>query len=174
MEEKKSFVLYFNLMELLNFLTFQQRGELITAIFEYVREGEVQTKLDAPTEIVFTSVRLHLDRDRETYFERCRQNRENGKKGGRPKKSEKTERLFEKAKKPDNDNENGGENENENENENGYDNGGGNENDRAPRRVEFLPPTELPPPLSEEDEEELTEDELFEWRWKCEQEHYGR
>jgi len=172
MEEKKSFVLYFNLVELLKFLTFQQRGELITAIFEYVQDGAVQTKLDAPTEIVFTSVRLHLDRDRETYFERCRQNRENGKKGGRPKKIEKTERFFEKPKKPDNDNENGGDN--ENENETGYENGGGNENDRAPRRMGFLPPTELPPPLPEEDEQELTEDELLEWWWECEQEHYSR
>jgi len=159
--EQKSFILYFDLADMLQFLTIQQRGELFTAIFEYVKEGEIQTNLDVPTQIVFTGVRSHLERDREKYIQRCEANKENGKKGGRPKKSEKTERFLEKAKKPYNDNENendidienGGEN--ENENENGYESGSWNENDRAPRRMGSLSPSELPPPLSEKDREEL-------------------
>ena len=68
-------------------------------------------------------------RDRAAYAEKCEKNVENEKKGGRPKKTaaeafaEKTERFFEKPKKPYNDNENGNDNENYNDIYNGIGNG---------------------------------------------------
>ena len=159
MTQQKSFVLYDDYFELIKFLTIEQRGELITMIFQYAATGEEMKNDDTAVRIVFSSIRMTMDRDREKYQQRCEANKENGKKGGRPKKSEKTERLLEKAKKPDN------ENDNENENENDIENGGENEyeydtrmreeNDLAPRGVVSPPPTEPPLPLSEKDREEL-------------------
>ncbi len=165
MTQPKSFVLYDDYFELIKFLTVKQRGELITMIFQYAETGEEMKHDDTAVRIVFSTIRMAMDRDREKYIQRCEANKENGKKGGRPKKIEKTERFFEKPKKPYNENENDNENdneidienggENENENENGYESGSWNENDRAPRRMGSLSPSELPPPLSEKDREEL-------------------
>lgn len=161
MTQQKSFVLYDDYFELIKFLTIEQRGDLITMIFQYAATGEEMKNDDTAVRIVFSSIRMTMDRDREKYQQRCEANKENGKKGGRPKKSEKTEWLLEKAKKPDNDNDNENENENENDIENGgeneyeYDTRMGTENDRAPRGVVSPPPTEPPLPLSEKDKEEL-------------------
>ena len=167
MEEKKSFVLYHDLADMMVFLTIPQRGELITAIFEYVKEGKTQIALDVPTQIVFTSVRQNLDRDCEKYLEKCRINAENGKKGGRPRKNqhvEKSERFFEKAEKADNDNdnENDNDNDNDNDNENGGENENENENARESRSADatdlaargMVPP---PPPPPQNMLEELRE-----------------
>ena len=71
--------------------------------------------------MAFAFIKNTLDRDRAAYEEKCAQNAANGQKGGRPRKSEKsestamgsgdffeakTERFFSKPKKPDNDNDN--------------------------------------------------------------------
>ena len=157
MTQPKSFVLYDDYFELIKFLTVKQRGELITMIFQYAATGEELKHDDTAVRIVFSTIRMAMDRDREKYIQRCEVNKENGKKGGRPKKSEKTERLFEKAKKPynDNENENDIDIENGGENENEYDTRMREENDLAPRGVVSPPPTEPPLPLSEKDREEL-------------------
>ena len=39
--------------------------------------------------MAFSFIKTQLDRDREKYQARCEKNRENAKKGGRPKKEEK-------------------------------------------------------------------------------------
>ncbi len=161
MEEKKSFILYHDLADMIAFLTIPQRGELMTAILEYVKEGKPQVALDVPTQIVFTSVRQNLDRDREKYLEKCRINSEKGKKGGRPKKATAFSAFEEKAKKADNENEN--ENENDNDNENGGENENENENERESRSGAatdlasrgMVPP---PPPPPKENEFLLWED----------------
>lgn len=57
--------------------------------------------------MAFDILSMAIDRDKERYVKRCEANRENGRKGGRPKKNqtdieetEKTERLDLKPKKP--------------------------------------------------------------------------
>ena len=148
MTEKKSFVMYYDFWEQLEFLSCEQRGELITAVYEYVRNGEVESAISPIAKAVFLGVKQALDRDARAYEETCKRNKENGKHGGRPKKQEpsngdatveasqsknravfsetqKTEGLFSKPKKPDNENDN--ENDNDNVNVNG--NGNGNENE---------------------------------------------
>ena len=136
MDEKKSFVFYKSFYTTLSRLSFEQRGKLITAICEQVFAGEVSVKLSKIVEVAFCGISETLERDAESYAERCRQNSENGKKGGRPRKnagrptvsescvadkpffSEKTDGFFEKAKKADNDNGNGNDNDNDNDNDN--------------------------------------------------------
>jgi len=110
--ERKSFLLYFNFAKQFRMLTLEERGELITAIFDYAEHGKTDEKMSPRVELVFSFIADVLDIDRAEYDARCEQNRENGKKGGRPKKpfaestpffSEKTERFSKEPKKPDTD-----------------------------------------------------------------------
>jgi hypothetical protein len=88
-----SFLLYTELETPFNFLSLEDRGRLITYIFQYVRLGEVDLS-DASdlVKLAFSMIKVYLDRDREHYEEKCRINAENGRKGGRPRKSEDPER----------------------------------------------------------------------------------
>ncbi|MBQ8309898.1 MAG: hypothetical protein IJX80_02670 [Clostridia bacterium] len=139
--ERNSFLLYLNFGKQLRKLSVEERGELITAIFDYEEHGHIETELSPRVDLVFSFIADTLDRDRKAYEARCEQNRENGKRGGRPpkkqteaetdnrfpKKSEKTEGFSEKAKKADNDNDidididigNDNESDSDNETENG-------------------------------------------------------
>ena len=143
MADKKSFVLYDSYFNQIQFLTMEQRGELLTAILEYRIFGEITTQLSQITQVVFSFIKDTLERDKEAYKRRCDANRENGKKGGRPSKKAS---LFktQKPKKADNDNDNGIDNENDNDIDidididigigigNGIGNGNGNDAGFAP------------------------------------------
>ncbi|MCD7829743.1 MAG: DnaD domain protein [Clostridiales bacterium] len=115
---KQSFIVYYDWEEDIEDFTDEQAGALLRAMFAYQKRGEVYSGDDSAVRAVFRFIRRTFDRDREKYKERCRQNQENGKKGGRPTKNkkpngfsenpEKPNGFFEnrtKAKKPDNDNE---------------------------------------------------------------------
>ena len=109
MATRKSFILYHNYFDHLSFLTAEQLGELIRAIFLYDRDGILPVGLPPVSAMAFSFIRSDLDRDRESYLSACEAKRVYGKKGGRPKKEklssndEKTICFFEKPKKPDND-----------------------------------------------------------------------
>ena len=134
--EKNSFLLYVNFGKQIRMLSMEERGELITAIFEHEEHGRVEQSLSPRTALVFSFIEDTLDRNRAAYEKKCEQNRENGKRGGRPRKSdgasecrlfsEKTERFSDKAKKADNDIDNG--NDSDNDSDNG--NGSGNDNEK--------------------------------------------
>lgn len=131
--EKRSFLLYENYEKLFGLLPMEQRGMLITAIFEYERQQLVSVTLSDAANMAFQCIKDTLDRDREAYLEKCKKQSENGKKGGRPskatlpEKTQKTQWFSEKTKKADNDNDN--ENDNDNDIDNDIDNGNGNENE---------------------------------------------
>lgn len=107
---KKSFVLYLDYAEHLDQLTDAECGQLLRAIFAHEDpERPEPTYLRGATAMAYSFIKAQLDRDREEYEKKCEKNRKNGLKGGRPtkpKESQKTERFFEKPKKPDNDNDN--------------------------------------------------------------------
>ena len=112
---KNSFVLYHNFFNQIVLLDMQARGELITAIYQYETCGELTMELSPMVMMAFSFIKDSLDRDRKAYEARVEANRENGKKGGRPKnsQSEITHSVYAKPKKADNDNDNGNDNENE-------------------------------------------------------------
>ena len=118
--ERKNFLLYHNFYNQFELLGMEERGTLITAIFQYAKEGKTDVAMSPLVEMAFSIIRDTLDRDAETYRKTCRKNAENGKKGGRPPKksasgsacheasepsflSAKTERFFSKPKKADKD-----------------------------------------------------------------------
>ena len=95
MSEKKSFILYDSYYEQVMMLSVEERGQLLTAIYEYESEGEVRIEMSPVAAMAFSFIRSNMDRDRTEYEERCAKNRANGKRGGRPKKEESKEEKEE-------------------------------------------------------------------------------
>ena len=83
-----------------------QAGELMKAVMRYSVTGELPETEDQAVTILFMLMKSYIDRNQKAYEETCRRNRENGKRGGRPK----TERLSEKpsgySENPENPNQN--------------------------------------------------------------------
>ena len=76
MGTQKSFVMYHDYWELIEELTMQERGELLTAIYEYVQH-KTQPNFTGELKIIFKKIRQDLERNAEKYQERCNQNRDN-------------------------------------------------------------------------------------------------
>lgn len=128
-KEKNSFVMYYEWEESFSDLTNAQLGELLRAIFAYEKRGESYSGNDPSVKMAMGFIKGALDRGKERYQNVCERNRANGKKGGRPLKSgqadasfstalstnlggiknpvgstetQKTQWVFQKPKKPDN------------------------------------------------------------------------
>ena len=86
--EKKSFVLYYDLEQHVQLLSDEQLGRLLRAVFAYEIRGEIPNFNDDLLSLCFSFIKVQLDIDKEKYRERCEKNTENGKKGGRPPKSQ--------------------------------------------------------------------------------------
>ena len=86
--DKSSFLIYLDYEEQFNLLTDEQIGQLMRAIIKYEKTREIP-KLNGIVKMAFSFIKTQLDRDREKYEARCEKNRENAKKGGRPRKNQK-------------------------------------------------------------------------------------
>ena len=101
-KNKKSFVLYCDLIHTIEKLSNEQAGELFKHILRYVNDKDPEPK-DVLIDLVFEPIKQQLKRDLKTYENRAERSRENGLKGGRPK-TQKTQQVILKPRKPDNDN----------------------------------------------------------------------
>lgn len=109
--DKSSFLIYLDYEEQFNLLTDEQIGQLMRAIIKYEKTREIP-QLNGIVKMAFSFIKTQLDRDRKKYEARCEKNRENAKKGGRPRKNQKdnlkangfNENQMD-AKKPDDDKE---------------------------------------------------------------------
>lgn len=159
--DRKSFILYQSYEEQINCLSNEEKGILLSAIFEYSRTQNISQELPFGANLVFLGIRAGLDRDHEKYTKICERNKENAKRAGRPKK---IQSISEKSHN-DNDNENGNGNENKNDNDidngNGIGNGNGNDIAQANAPLDNAPHSSAPtalretPSLKEEEKEEL-------------------
>lgn len=121
--DKSSFLIYLDYEEQFNLLTDEQIGQLMRAIIKYEKTREIP-QLNGIVKMAFSFIKTQLDRDREKYEARCEKNRENAKKGGRPRKNQKDnlkangfkENQMD-AKKPDDDKEDEEDNEEDIDNE---------------------------------------------------------
>ena len=86
--DKSSFLIYLDYEEQFNLLTDEQIGQLMRAIIKYEKTREIP-QLNGIVKMAFSFIKTQLDRDREKYEARCEKNRENAKKGGRPRKNQK-------------------------------------------------------------------------------------
>ena len=92
MARKESTIVYDKHVEICaEFLTDEQFGKLMFALIKGTEPDFGDDKMLA---MAFAFIALQKDMDDKKYEEKCKKNRENGKKGGRPKKVE------EKPKKP--------------------------------------------------------------------------
>ena len=148
--KKKSFVIYIDYRQHLDLLTDKERGRLLTALFDYAESKKIPD-LSGAAMMAFSFIKAQMDRDEAKYIERCRINRENGLKGGRPpkprttennpeetednpEKAKITERFLGKPKKPDTDTDT------DNDNDTDNDTRANNMGDKPPE-----PPAEDPP-----------------------------
>ena len=95
------------------YLNAEQFGRLMFALFEFGQGEDPEVGDDIALAFAFMSLQQKLDR--EKYEEKCRKNRENGKKGGRPPKPKKANGFFENPNDNDNDDKNVDENKNDDE-----------------------------------------------------------
>lgn len=110
MSEKKSFVVRHENAEQFDMLTDEQLGQLFRAMYRFSKNKTEPDFEDPMLKMLFSIIRGQIERDAEKYEEACQKNAENGRKGGRPKKNravskktQKSERFFEKPKKADSD-----------------------------------------------------------------------
>lgn len=87
-ESKNSFILYKDYEKYFSQLEMNERGLLITAIFDYQINGTVPESLSPAAFMAFSFMRDQFERDLEKYRKRVEKNRSNGHLGGRPKKTE--------------------------------------------------------------------------------------
>ncbi len=91
--EKRSFVLYYDLEQHVQLLSDEQLGRLLRAVFAYEIRRELPNFNDDLLSLCFSFIKVQLDIDKEKYMERCEKNTENGKKGGRPPKSQNADKT---------------------------------------------------------------------------------
>jgi hypothetical protein len=105
-DSKKSFVLYTDMIHNMKKLSKEQLGELFMMILEHENGNKEVTTEDILVDFAFGTIKLQLDRDANKYKQFIEKQRDNGKRGGRPKKaskSQKTQPLNKKPKKAYND-----------------------------------------------------------------------
>ena len=106
---KPSFLVYYDNEVIVLRLPDEEAGRLFKSLFPYGREEIRPDFEESPAlAMAFDILSMAIDRDKKKYITRCEANRENGRKGGRPKKkqtdikkTEKSERFFSKPKKAD-------------------------------------------------------------------------
>lgn len=116
---KETFILYTEYAKHLSLLNMEQRGVLFTAIMSF-QIGEELPKMDGMTQMAFSFIKSDLERTEENYQKKVETNRENGKRGGRPKKETETPKangFQEKPKKPNGYFENPNDKDNESDND---------------------------------------------------------
>ncbi len=86
---KSYFKLHYDFLDIVEPLTMEERGRLVSAVVEYLRTGRVPTELLTGNErFLFPALRKQADRDSAAYDAQVRRNQANGKKGGRPSAEE--------------------------------------------------------------------------------------
>jgi len=83
---KKKVIVYTDWITQFKDLTDEEAGKLIKHFFEYV--NDLNPKSDRLTELLFNPIKATLKRDLQAWESKQQTNKENGLKGGRPKKTE--------------------------------------------------------------------------------------
>jgi len=96
---KDSMIYLFEWDEMCEDLTDEEYGQLIRAVSKYAQTGEKTTFKDRMLRSNFKTMIKATDRFSAKYAEKCEKNRENGKRGGRPKE-EKANGFLKNPEKP--------------------------------------------------------------------------
>ena len=96
---KKSFLLYVDIIHSVNILNNEEAGQLFKHILDYVNDKNPILE-DRLLQATFEPIRQSLKRDLEKYDRRLEVARNNGEKGGRPRKTEITKKTSSVKNKP--------------------------------------------------------------------------
>ena len=92
LNNRKSFLFYFDWDKYVQKMTDEQAGILLKAILDLAIRGVYPDfSSDLALELSFIGIGDTIVRDTDKYVEKCKRNRENGANGGRPKKEEPTD-----------------------------------------------------------------------------------
>lgn len=87
-DERKGFIVYGDIKEVIDELTDEQVAALFRGMVDYFVEGK-KPKFSGPLKYIFITIRQQMDRDAEKYERKCEKMRENAnKRWGKSKKSE--------------------------------------------------------------------------------------
>lgn len=100
-DRPKGLLILFTSFKLLNILDDKAFRHVITAMAAYVEKGEEPEGLEPIEQLAFESQREALDGNIQTYHKTAAANRENGRKGGRPRKPKETDGFSKEAEKTD-------------------------------------------------------------------------
>ncbi len=84
--------LYKNYLAVFDILSDKAVAQLVRGMLRYAETGE-EPKLTDTAKAVWVTLKFQIDHDKKKYVEKCKANRQNGKKGGRPKKVSEEENL---------------------------------------------------------------------------------
>ena len=104
-KDKKSFLLYCDIIHTVEKMPTDKAGELFKHILQYVNDQNPKTD-DLIVQLVFEPIKQQLKRDLRKYEDFIEKQRDNGKRGGRPRKPNETQitqPFIEKPKKADTD-----------------------------------------------------------------------
>ena len=96
-EKVNSFILYTEQWPAISLLNDVQRSTLMQAIFA-LHGACTMPELDDMTKAIFLLMKPRFEENRERYATKCEANRENGKKGGRPRKNKNQTVIYENQK----------------------------------------------------------------------------
>lgn len=97
----KGLLIPFDKLKLLNVLDDAAFRRVFFAMAEYVKSGTEPEELEPIEQIAFEAMRSFLDENAKTYQRTIEVNRQNGRKGGRPRKAKETDGFSEEPKKTD-------------------------------------------------------------------------
>jgi len=100
-KDKKSVLIYCDLIHTVEHLPDELAGRLFKHLLEYVNDRDPQTD-DVMLKIAFEPIKQQLKRDLQKYNNIVERNRANGAKGGRPKNPNKPTGLSGNPKNPKN------------------------------------------------------------------------
>jgi len=110
---KNSFLIYHEYRYILADLTNEEIGILFRSLLDYEID-KIEPNFTGILKMAFRLIKCNLDRDSDKYDKRCETSVQNGKLGGRPRKSnEKPNENLKKPKKADNETDNEKENDND-------------------------------------------------------------
>ena len=121
MKERKSFIFYYDWWDIFEPMTQIQKGDLLTGIYDYVRNGTEPKYSELGMQIAFNVIRNTLNRDSEKYERICKQRSEGIKKRWSVNREEYLS-IDKNTSVTDNDNVNDNKNDNVNDNVNVNDN----------------------------------------------------
>ena len=131
MKERKSFIFYYDWWDIFEPMTQIQKGDLLTGIYDYVRNGTEPKYSELGMQIAFNVIRNTLNRDSEKYERICKQRSEGIKKRWSVNREEYLS-IDKNTSVTDNDNVNDNKNDNVNDNVNVNDNDTDNDISTSP------------------------------------------